>query len=252
MSVTRIEVLGLGVDSLSLTLAVERVSELLCSARAHLVSGLNLDQLQLISRDPELYSVVERATLVLPDGMSVLLLARLDGSRFPERVPAIDLFEALLAGEAASERGVYLLGASAEVVDEAAESYRRRTPSLRIVGTHDGYFDLDEETDLIEAICAAAPAILALGISSPKKEQFFERNAHRLPPCIVIGVGGAFDIASGRIRRAPRIVQRVGLEWAWRMAQEPRRMAPRYLKGARFLTSQILARAAAKISFARD
>jgi len=125
---------------------------------------------------------------------------------------------------------VYLLGARQEVLDRALRWYRRRDPDLRVVGHHHGYFDPEEEARIAEEIRDSGAQLLFIGISSPKKERFVARQRSRLESVpFVLGVGGAFDIAAGRTRRAPRWMARAGLEWTYRLAQEPRRLARRYL-----------------------
>jgi N-acetylglucosaminyldiphosphoundecaprenol N-acetyl-beta-D-mannosaminyltransferase len=153
------------------------------------------------------------------------------GQPLPERVTGIDLMHAVL--ERAGERGygVYILGAQAEVLERAVRELSERYPSLRLVGARHGYFQPDEEAGIVEGIRATAPDVLFVALETPAKELFLARHRDRLRVPFVMGVGGAVDILGGVRRRAPRWMQRLGLEWAYRLAQDPRRLAGRYVVG---------------------
>jgi N-acetylglucosaminyldiphosphoundecaprenol N-acetyl-beta-D-mannosaminyltransferase len=149
----------------------------------------------------------------------------------PERVTGIDLMDAVL--ERATERGygVYVLGARSEVLARALAALRKQFPDVRLVGARHGYFQADEEAAIVEAIREAAPDVLFVALETPAKELFLARHRDRLQVPFVMGVGGAVDILGGVRRRAPRWLQRLGLEWAFRLAQDPRRLAGRYVVG---------------------
>ena len=137
----------------------------------------------------------------------------------------------------AAERGhrVYILGARADVLARAVERLRAQHPALIVAGTHDGYFPESEDARVAAEIRAAAPDILFVAISSPRKEYFLGTHGRGLGVPLVMGVGGSIDIVAGVTRRAPRILQRLGLEWLFRLLQEPRRMFGRYVRSnARF------------------
>jgi N-acetylglucosaminyldiphosphoundecaprenol N-acetyl-beta-D-mannosaminyltransferase len=146
-------------------------------------------------------------------------------------VTGIDLMDAVL--ERASERGygVYVLGARSEVLGRALAALRKRFPDLRLVGARHGYFKGHEEAAIVEDIREAAPDVLFVALETPAKELFLARHRDRLQVPFVMGVGGAVDILGGVRRRAPRWLQRLGLEWAFRLAQDPRRLAGRYVVG---------------------
>jgi N-acetylglucosaminyldiphosphoundecaprenol N-acetyl-beta-D-mannosaminyltransferase len=226
----RVRLFGCDFDAVDLTRAVERVEVYVRDGGFHQGCGVNVDQLVKMDRDPAFRSLVARCQLVTADGMPVVWASRILGRPLPARVPAIDLADELLAVAARRGWGVYLLGARAEVLERAIRRYRRRDPDLRIVGSRHGYFDDDDEAAIAGAIRTAAPQLLFIGISSPKKERFVERQREVLADVpFVLGVGGAFDIAAGSTRRAPPWLARAGLEWTVRLAQEPRRLTRRYL-----------------------
>ena len=133
----------------------------------------------------------------------------------------------------AERRGVpvFLLGARADVLERAAEAVRRRHPGLRIAGTQDGYFDEEDDRSVVEAVNASGALLCYVGISTPKKERWVARRMRDLRAPVVMGVGGSLDVLAGVTRRAPRWMQRLGLEWLYRLMLEPRRMWRRYLLG---------------------
>jgi N-acetylglucosaminyldiphosphoundecaprenol N-acetyl-beta-D-mannosaminyltransferase len=181
--------------------------------------------------DEELWRVIRGCQLVTADGQAVVWAGRVLGQPLPERVTGIDLMHAVL--QRASERGhgVYVLGARAEVLERAVGTLRARYPNLRLVGARHGYFQPDEEAAVVEGIRESAPDVLFVALETPAKELFLARHRDRFEVPFVMGVGGAVDILGGVRRRAPRWLQRLGLEWAYRLAQDPRRLAGRYVVG---------------------
>jgi N-acetylglucosaminyldiphosphoundecaprenol N-acetyl-beta-D-mannosaminyltransferase len=133
---------------------------------------------------------------------------------------------------ASDGHGVFFLGAKPDVLNKAVDNAVAQNPGLQVVGHHHGYFedDSDEERAIVDAIRASEAKLLFVGISSPKKELFIERNRERLGVCFVMGVGGTFDVVAGKVLRAPTWMQSAGLEWLFRLMQEPRRMWRRYLE----------------------
>ncbi|HLI57761.1 MAG TPA: WecB/TagA/CpsF family glycosyltransferase, partial [Actinomycetota bacterium] len=160
---------------------------------------------------------------------SVVWASRALGRPLPERVAGIDLFLRLL--EAAQKDGdsVYLLGATPAVVDRVARVIEERFAGLRVAGHRDGFWVDDDE--VVGEVRAAAPAYLFLAIPSPRKEFWLGQHLEELGVPFAMGVGGSFDVVAGTVRRAPRWMQRAGLEWSFRLVQEPRRMWKRYLVG---------------------
>jgi N-acetylglucosaminyldiphosphoundecaprenol N-acetyl-beta-D-mannosaminyltransferase len=151
-------------------------------------------------------------------------------------VAGIDLMENLFA--LAEERGyaIYILGAKAEVLERAVGELRRRHPRLRIAGYRDGYFTPDQDTDVAEQIRQARPDMLFVAMTSPRKERFLGEHGPSIGVPFAMGVGGAIDVVAGETRRAPRWMQTAGLEWLYRLGQEPGRLLPRYTTvNARFV-----------------
>jgi N-acetylglucosaminyldiphosphoundecaprenol N-acetyl-beta-D-mannosaminyltransferase len=226
--VERLEVLGCGVDNLTMEETLAVVEAFVASGRPHQHVVVNVDKIVKARDDAALREIINRCDLINADGMPVVWASRLLGRPLKERVAGIDLFEALMAR--AAERGwrVYLLGAREEVVTKVRALYEARFPALVIAGHRNGYWKPGEEAAVAEQVRAARADLLFVAISSPAKERFLGRwQAHMRVP-FAMGVGGSFDVAAGLVRRAPRWMQRSGLEWFYRFLQEPRRMFRRY------------------------
>jgi len=178
--------------------------------------------------DLALRDAVNSCDLVNIDGTGVVWGARLLGHRVPERVAGIDLFWALLDWASTHNESVFLLGAKEEVIRDTVIALEESHPNLHIAGSHNGYFWDDEEV-VVKQIRESGASMLFVAITSPKKEIFINKWKEQLGVCFAMGVGGTFDIVAGRSRRAPLWMQKSGLEWFYRILQEPRRMWKRYL-----------------------
>ena len=224
----RITMMGCQVDNLSMEETLAQVEAFIQSGQPHQHVVINVDKLVKASRDSELRRIINECALINVDGMPVVWASRLLGKPLKERVAGVDLFEALM--RRAGEKGwrVFLLGAREEVVQAVRDTYQRKYPQLAIAGCRNGYWNEAEEAAVAEQIRASRADLLFVAISSPKKEQFLGRwqGAMRVP--FAMGVGGTFDVAIGRVRRAPLWMQKSGLEWCYRFLQEPRRMFRRY------------------------
>lgn len=227
----RVEVLGAPIDPWTMEETVEATDRIVSGgAFAHLI-GVNADKLLQMRDDPWMDACVRRCEVVNADGASMVMAAERLGVEVPERVAGVDLMRELC--DLAERKGyqIYLLGAKAEVVAKAAEALARDYPALRIVGYRDGYFGEDEFDRVVDEVADARPAIVFVGITSPKKERLIERFRELGATGAFVGVGGTFDVVSGCIPRAPLWMQRANLEWLFRMAQEPRRLVKRYVVG---------------------
>ena len=229
----RVVLFGVPVDALTLEQTVAHARRLVREDRPHQHVALNAAKVVALSGDPRLAQVIAACDLVSADGAAVVWASRLLGRRLPERVAGIDLMERLVAQAARDGDAVYFLGGHPQVVQRVAQHYRARHPGLRVVGVQHGYWH--DDLQVVERIRAAAPRYLFVGLPSPRKELWLHRHLAALGVPFAMGVGGSFDVVAGVSRRAPRLLQRAGLEWAWRLAQEPRRLWRRYLVGnARF------------------
>lgn len=219
------------IHAIDLRAACAQIDTFIRDRLPHYYVAVNAAKVVECQRNETLRHAIEEAHLSTADGEAVVWAARLLGQVVPERVAGIDLMQAMLARAAERGYSVYWLGATAPIVEACVAKARSSYPSLRIVGHRDGYFGPAEEAGIVGAIRAAAPDILLLGFGTPAKEYFMRRHYRALGVPFVMGVGGSFDVFAGQVARAPRWMQRAGLEWLFRLAQEPRRLWKRYLVG---------------------
>lgn len=217
------------IDRLSMSDVVARISATVESGGELSISMVNVAKVVSMRSDAQLRESVESSDLVLADGMPLIWLSRLVGEPLPERVAGIDLMYNLFALAHRRALRVFLLGAKEEALSRVVEAARRDYPGMVIAGYRDGYFAESQEREVARSVRHARPDILLVAMSSPKKEVFLRRWGQFMRVAVCHGVGGSFDVMAGLTRRAPRWMQRVGLEWFFRMIQEPRRMWKRYL-----------------------
>lgn len=189
---------------------------------------VNVAKIVYMQRDTALAKAVMGCDIINIDGMGIVWGGRFLGYVIPERVAGIDLFFKLL--ELAERRGepVFLLGSRPDVLGRSISNLRNIYPKLNIVGSHHGYF-WDDEESIVKSIRSSGASMLFVAITSPKKEQFIHQWRNQLGVKFAMGVGGTFDIIAGLTKRAPLWMQRFGMEWVYRLIQEPRRMWKRYL-----------------------
>lgn len=230
-SANAVTIAGIPVANLSEDGAVAAIDRLISLGGAHYGAVVNAAKLVAADRDEQLKRVLLDADLVTADGMSVVWASRLLGQGLKERVTGIDLFQRLVEHAASANRSVYLLGAREESVRGTVDLFTNRYPALRVVGYRNGYFDASECPSVCEAIRVSGADLLFVAMGSPRQEHWIASNIALTGVRFALGVGGSFDHLSGLARRAPRWMQRSGLEWFHRLAQEPRRLWRRYLIG---------------------
>ena len=225
---SRIEFLGAPMDSLSMSESVAHIEDKLVKGEflQHVV--VNVAKLVHMQTDNVLADSVKACDMINIDGMGVVLGARFCGHNITERVAGVDLFHELLAMSAKREFPVFLLGAEEAVVANTAEKVKQSNPNLILAGYHHGYF-WDNEEAVVELIKNSGAKLLFVAITSPKKENFINKWQDKLGVDFVMGVGGTFDVVAGKVKRAPVWMQNYGLEWLYRIIQEPGRMWKRYL-----------------------
>ena len=208
---------------------------------------INAGKVVMMQQDPQLYESVVSADIVNADGQAIVWAARLLGINVPERVAGADLMPALLELSARKNYKCFFLGAKEEVLEKVVQIYRQKFGHKIIAGFRNGYFTENEETSIAREIADSGAQMLFVAISSPKKENFLFKNRGILEKVnFTMGVGGTFDVIAGITARAPLWMQRYGLEWLYRLIQEPSRLWRRYLIGN---TKFILLVAAAKFRF---
>lgn len=214
---------------------VSTMEETVATIRDAVASGrftqhvvVNVAKLVNMRLDTQLNDSVRSCDIINIDGMGIVFGARFLGHIISERVAGIDLFHELLAMSAQEGLSIFLLGAQSEVVSTTADRLKKLYPNLNIAGFHHGYF-WDDEAAIVDIVRSSGAQLLFVAVTSPKKENFINRWKDQLGVNFVMGVGGTFDVVAGQVKRAPTWMQNYGLEWAYRVIQEPRRMWKRYL-----------------------
>ncbi len=248
----RATVLGVEIDRISLSQAAGRIEGWIEEARrpapaagARIVVTPNAEMIYQSQTDPELLEVLRRADLAVPDGSGVVWASRRVGQPVPERVPGVDLAAALLERAARKGYRIYLFGGKPGVAERAAEAMRRAHPGLQIAGCRHGYFGPGDEPEIVAGIRAAQPDLLCVCLGSPKQEKWIGRNAAATGAAVSIGLGGFLDVWAGDAERAPHWMRNLGLEWLFRLYQEPwrfRRMMvlPKFALAVALLASRPL------------
>jgi N-acetylglucosaminyldiphosphoundecaprenol N-acetyl-beta-D-mannosaminyltransferase len=230
LTADRVELLEMGIDRVTGEEAVQRLAG---SRQGGCVLTPNLQHLRAFRRSPAIADAYRRCELVLPDGMPLVWASRLQGTPLPGRVPGSDLIFSLSEAAAESGRSLFLLGGSPGTAEQAGSELSRRYPGLRVCGTlcpEPGFEHSPRELDEIAAhVAAADPDLVYIGLPLEKQLAVMEVLRQAVPQAWQVGLGVSFSFVCGDVRRAPAPIQRLGLEWAYRLSQEPRRLMRRYL-----------------------
>ena len=224
----RIRFLGSSMDATTMDETVECIKKRVKNRQFTQHVVVNVAKLVNMQNDQQLKKSVEACDIINIDGMGVVIGARLHGHKIPERVAGVDLFHNLIAMSENEALPVYLLGATSEVIIETVRRLKLQHPKLKVAGYHHGYF-WDNEEAVVNQVRTSGARLLFVAITSPRKENFINKWHDQLGVDFVMGVGGTFDVVAGKVNRAPLWMQKYGLEWFYRVLQEPRRMWKRYL-----------------------
>jgi len=228
----RIRIFNINIDNFSMHQTLERIeNSIIQNEKLHHVV-VNAGKIVAMQTDSKLRKSVNSCDLINADGQAVVWASRVLGQPLKERVAGIDLMENLVALAHKKNYKVFFFGAKEDVVSKVVQKYSSQYSKTIIAGYRNGYFTKEEEQDIVKQISASGANILFVAISSPTKENFLYDNKEALKSVnFIMGVGGSFDVVSGKIKRAPLWMQNLGMEWFYRFAQEPKRMWKRYLIG---------------------
>ncbi|MFH1878208.1 MAG: WecB/TagA/CpsF family glycosyltransferase [Candidatus Omnitrophota bacterium] len=224
----RITILGCPVDNLTLEETVKVVEGFIAEGKPRQYIAINAGKIVKMNQDPEFRGILFDSDLNIVDGQPLLWIARLFGTPVKQRFGGIDIIDAVMPVSEKKGYGIYFLGGKKEILDEVVEKYKKMYPALKIAGTRDGYWKAEEEAGVVKKIKESGADIIFFAMSSPRKEEFLKKNMIEMGVPFVAGVGGAFDVISGRTKRAPVWVQKIGMEWFYRILQEPGRLWKRY------------------------
>ena len=249
--IARLDVLGVQVSAVDIPVAIGEIDRWIRQRYQGYVTLTGVHGIMELVRNEDIRRVHNSAGLVLPDGMPVVWMLWQGGFKFADRVCGPDLMPALFKHSEETGYRHFLYGATPRTLELLRGNLKRKFPAAEIVGAYAPPFrpaGADEDEAVIEAINASAADIIWVGLSTPKQELWMARHRHRLSAPVLIGVGAAFDFHAGLVRQAPRWLQRAGLEWIFRTAMEPRRLAKRYLRNNPSFLALLAAR---RLGFAR-
>jgi len=232
MNSLRINFLNIPVDAISMKETIDRIDSAIQNKQTinHVV--INAGKVVAMQTNKDLFDSVINCDLINADGQSIVWAAKFLGKPLPERVAGIDIMENLVELAYQKKYRCFFFGAKEEVVKKLVQNYSRKYSPDIIAGYRNGYYSVNDELNIAEQIAASNADILFVAITSPKKEIFLDKYKDALSSVgFTMGVGGSFDVITGVTARAPRWMQKMGLEWFYRLMQEPRRMWRRYMVG---------------------
>ncbi|MDT1957205.1 WecB/TagA/CpsF family glycosyltransferase [Carnobacterium divergens] len=231
MDTKRIQLLGSYLNCLTMTETLLIIDEIIQQRipTQHVV--INASKINLMSENTDLREIINESPLINADGQSIVWAGRFLGADIPERVTGIDLFTELVKKAAVNGWRLYYFGSEEDVVRKVIALHKKEYPDLIVAGYRNGFFDDAESKEIAKEIYESHADILFVAFSSPKKEYWIHQYKDSLNVPFMMGVGGSFDVIAGKTKRAPKWMQNIGMEWFYRLIQEPKRMFSRYLKG---------------------
>jgi len=217
----RIDILGCGVDDVDMSESIARIRGFLDSGAAAQVVTLGAEMVMLAQRDAAYREVINSADLVIPDTVGIVWASHRFGHPLRERVAGIDLVEQIIGDV---DLPVFLVGGAEGVARYAADSLKARHPHMHIAGVHHGYLTETESSGIVAAVRASGARVVLVALGFPRQEFWIHENLARLGNAVCIGVGGAFDVWAGKVRRAPPVFRTLGMEWLYRLITQPRRL----------------------------
>lgn len=221
--IERVELLGVGVDAVDMPNALFLMEQFIAEGVPRMVVTADASGIVAAQSDRRFHDVLEKADLVTPDSVGVLWAMKRAGRPLTQRVSGVELVDEVCRLSSRKGYRVFFLGAAPGVAERAADRMRLKHPGANIVGTQDGFFHRDEERAIINRIRELQADVLFVAMGIPKQELFISDNMYELNAKVAMGVGGSFDVLSGLVKRAPVIVQKLKMEWAWRFIMNPRK-----------------------------
>lgn len=238
----KIDILGINFDNYTMSEAVDEVmNQLQKEKSAYKIYTPNPEIVMMAKENKDFMKVLNKGDLVIPDGIGVVIGARIMKKNIPERVAGYDLVQQVLTKMKNKNMTAYFLGSAKGIADEAARNMEATHLGLKVVGTHDGYFNDQEEKNIITSIKSLQPDLLLVGLGAYRQEKWIDDHIEELGVKVAVGVGGSLDGMAGHVKRAPVIFQKLYIEWLYRLIKQPSR-AIRMLKLPLFLIQVIIHR----------
>lgn len=221
-----ISILGVPIDAVTRDEAGIMTENLIKESNksCKMIFAPNVEFIMYAQKDKEFFDILKQSSLSTPDSIGVIIGAKLQKKSFPERIPGQSYFRKII--ELSNEKGysIYLLGGKPGIPEKAKENLEKIFPNVNIVGVHHGYFNENEEKEVIEEINKLQPNVLFVALGAPRQEKWIYNHRNELKVDVATGQGGTYDYEAGKIKRAPVWVQKIGMEWFWRLCREPKRI----------------------------
>lgn len=227
----KIRLFNVNFDALTMNETVQLIEKKIKKKEPTHLLGVNADKINEMDNNEKLRQSISRAHIINADGASVIIASKILKRPLPERVAGIDLMQELLTLANSKGYSVYFLGAKKNIVEKMIKKIEIKYRNLNIYGYRDGYFKKDQWSSISEDIKEKSPDLVFIGITSPTKEYLIDFFLDKDIPTVFMGVGGSFDVLSGEIKRAPELIQKLNMEWVYRVIQEPKRLFKRYFFG---------------------
>ncbi len=221
-----ISILGVKIDNITKEESGNITGDLISKSNksCKIIVAPNTEFIMCAQKDKEFFDILKSAELATPDSIGVIWGGKLQKKRFKERIPGQAYFREILRRSEIDGWSIYILGGTEEVLNKAIEKIKKDYPNVNIVGYHEGYFIKDTEEEVIEEINKLQPNVLFVAMGAPKQEKWIYKNKDKLKVDVAAGQGGTLDYEAGRIKRAPIFIQKIGLEWLWRLIRQPKRI----------------------------
>ena len=216
-----IELFGYSIDTLNFNEAINKAKTLIDGDKVSQVVTINPEMFEYSDKDSEFATIIKEADMVIPDGVGVKLALKINGTDV-ERIPGIDFAKKLLEESAINNIPIAIVGAKEDIISNAVKNLQQEINGLNIVYYHNGYFENNEQ--IYDDLKAKSPKLILVALGAPKQEKFIYNAKKILNPALMIGIGGSLDVWSGNIKRAPKIFQKLGMEWFYRTITQPSRL----------------------------
>ncbi|MBR4944322.1 MAG: WecB/TagA/CpsF family glycosyltransferase [Peptococcaceae bacterium] len=219
----RLEILGVGIDKVNSQQAMDRIGEFIASGKSHQIVTANAEIIYQASKNEKMRNVINKAQMVTADGSGVVWASKQLGEPLEQRVTGIDLVNSICEQSAKDKWKIYILGSAPGVAATAAVNIRNKFPGCNIIGTHHGYFNAKEEKQILAELEQLKPDVLFVALGAPKQEYWIADHLSDLGIPVGMGIGGSMDVLSGNVKRAPKWMQKMSLEWLYRVLIQPAR-----------------------------
>lgn len=222
----KISILGVKIDNITLKESGDITKKLIENSNksCEIIVAPNTEFVMCAQKDKEFFDILKQAKLATPDSIGIIIGAKLQKKKFKERIPGQAYFREVIRRSEIEGWSIYILGGTEEVIEKAVANVKKDFPKVNIIGYHEGYFIKDSEEDVIKQINKLQPNVLFVAMGAPKQEKWIYKNKDKLKVDVAAGQGGTLDYEAGRIKRAPKFIQKIGMEWFWRLMLQPSRI----------------------------